>query len=104
MVKQRQARKALEVVTGTQAARFAGLTGNEETWRLPVRVEVKSGAIAGPVWTKYAAAEAQSNASKATGDTRPFLAIFMGTRTSDGLVVCRLSELGRVVEALVDMS
>lgn len=103
MRKQREARKALEAVTGTQAARFATLTGNEENWRLPVRVEVKSGAQCSPVWTKYAAAEAQSNESKAQGDPRPFVGIFMGTRTSDGLLVCRLSELGRVVEALVNL-
>lgn len=102
LTKQRQARKALERVTGVQAARFAALTGNEESWRLPIRVEVKSGAYAGPVWTKYAASEAQSDASKSVGDTRPFVAVFMGTRTTDGLFVCRLSQLGRVTEALVN--
>jgi hypothetical protein len=104
MVKQRAARKALEVVTGKQAAQFASLTSNEEGWRLPVRVEVKSGAQCNPVWTKFAATEAQANAAKSAGDARPFLAVFMGTRTSDGLVVCRLSELGRVHEALVDLA
>ena len=103
MRKQREARKALEALTGAQAARFAGQLGNEEAWSgLPLRIEVKSGAIAGPVWTKYAAAEAQSNASKAIGDTRPFVFVAMGQRTSDGLMVCRLSELARVVEALVN--
>lgn len=104
MRKQREARKALEAVTGKDAARFAGQLGNEESWSgLPLRVEVKSGAIAGPVWTKYAAAEAQSNASKAIGDVRPFVFVAMGQRTTDGLLVCRLSELARVVEALVDL-
>lgn len=103
MRKQREARKALEALTGAEAARFAGQLGNEESWSgLPLRVEVKSGAIAGPVWTKYAAAEAQALQSKAIGDTRPFVFIAMGTRTSDGLMVCRLSELARVVEALVN--
>lgn len=103
MRKQREARKALEALTGAQAARFSGQLGNEEAWTgLGLRVEVKSGAVAGPVWTKYAAAEAQSNASKAIGDVRPFVFIAMGTRTTDGLMVCRLSELGRVVEALVN--
>lgn len=104
MRKQREARKALEVVTGKHAARFASLTGNEESWRLPIRVEVKSGLIAQPVWTKFAAAEAQSNASKAEGDVRPFAAVFAGTRTSDSLFVCRMSQLGRVVEGLVELS
>lgn len=103
MRKQREARKALEALTGAEAARFAGQLGNEEAWHgLPLRVEVKSGAIAGPVWTKYAAAEAQSAATKAHGDIRPFVFIAMGQRTSDGLMVCRLSELARVVEALVN--
>ena len=104
MRKQREARKALEAVTGAEAARFVGQLGNEEAWHgLPLRVEVKSGAIASPVWTKYAAAEAQSAQSKAIGDSRPFVFIAMGTRTSDGLLVCRLSELNRVVEALVNL-
>lgn len=102
MRKQREARKSLERVTGVQAHRFVTAMGNEENWRLPIRVEVKSGAQTNPVWTKFAAAEAQSGASKATGDTRPFVYVAMGTRTSDGLFVCRLSELGRVTEALVN--
>lgn len=104
MRKQREARKSLEAITGKQAGRFSSLTGNEESWRLPLRVEVKSGLIAQPVWTKYAASEAQSNAAKPTGDARPFAAVFMGTRTSDGLFVCRLSKLGEVVSALLEIS
>lgn len=104
MRKQREARKSLEALTGVQAAQFAGQLGNEEAWSgLPLRVEVKSGAVAGPVWTKYAAAEAQAAQSKAIGDVRPFVFIAMGQRTSDGLMVCRLSELARVVEALVNI-
>lgn len=103
MRKQREARKALERVTGAQAARFMGQLGNEEAWTgLPVIAEVKSGQVAQPVWTKFAAAEAQALANKAVGDIRPVVAIFMGTRTSDGLLVCRLSQLDRVVEALVN--
>ena len=103
MTKQRAARKALEAVTGAEAARFVGQLGNEEAWHgLPLRVEVKSGGTAKPVWTKYRAAEAQSHASKAVGDMRPFCFVAMGQQTTDGLFVCRLSELGRVVEALVN--
>lgn len=102
MRKQREARKALERVTGVQANRFMSALGNEENWRLPIRVEVKSGAQTNPVWTKFAAAEAQSAASKSTGDARPFVYVAMGTRTTDGLFVCRLSQLGRVTEALVN--
>lgn len=103
MTKQREARKALEIVTGTQAARFSGQLGNEEGWSgLPLRVEVKSGAQCGPIWTRYAAAEIQAEANNAIGNTKPFVLVAMGQRTTDGLVVCRLSQLGRVVEALVN--
>lgn len=104
LAKQRQARKALEVVTGKEAARFASLTSNEESWVLPLRVEVKSGAIAGPVDTKCRESEKQSGQNKRIGDVRPFAAVFMPKGTSDGWFCCRLSELGRVVEALVEMS
>lgn len=103
MTKQRQARKHLEVLTGKKAGRFSTQTGNEENWVLPIRVEVKSGAVAGPVWTKFAASEAQAEAVKPHGDPRPFAAVFMGTRTSDGLLVVRLSELERVLDALVEV-
>lgn len=103
MRKQREARKALETVTGAHAARFVGQLGNEEAWHgLPLRVEVKSGAQVGPIWTRYAAAEAQSNANHAIGDPRPFILIAMGQRTSDGLAVLRLSELARFVEACIN--
>lgn len=103
MKKQRDARKALEAVTGAQAARFVGQLGNEESWSgLPLRVEVKSGAQCGPIWTRYAAAEIQAEANNAIGNTKPFVLVAMGQRTTDGLVVCRLSQLARVVEALVN--
>jgi hypothetical protein len=101
--KQRQARKALEVVTGKQTARYSSLTSNEESWGQPVRVEVKSGAQADPVATRFLASEKQSGQSKRIGDPRPFIAVFMPQQWgSDGIVCCRLSELGKVVEALVN--
>lgn len=103
MRRQHQAKRALEAITGKSAARFASLAGNEENWRLPLRVEAKSGKQTNAAWALYAAAEAQSNAAKAQGDTRVFAAVFQGTRTSDGLFVCRLSELARVVEALLEV-
>lgn len=102
MRKQRDARKALESVTGTTAAQFVGMLGNEESWRLPVRVEVKSGAQAGPIWTRYTAAEQQSDASRSQGDTRPFVFVAMPTGTTDGLMVCRLSALEQITTALLD--
>lgn len=102
MKKQREARKAFEVLTGVDAARFAGQLGNEEAWTgLPIRVEVKSGSQVGPVWTKYALAEAQAEAARAIGDARPFAFVAMPTGMTDGLFVCRLSNLSAVVEGLV---
>lgn len=104
MDKQRSARKALEALSATDAAKFMGQLGNEESWSgLPLRVEVKSGAQCNPIWTKYAAAEAQSENSRAIGDAKPFVMVAMGTRTTDGLVLVRLSQLGRLVEALVNL-
>lgn len=103
MKKQREARKAFEVLTGVDAARFAGQLGNEEAWTgLPIRVEVKSGSQVGPVWTKYALAETQAEAARAIGDARPFVFVAMPTGMTDGLFVCRLSNLSAVVEGLVN--
>lgn len=103
MRKQREARKALEQLTATSAARFVGQLGNEEAWAgLTVRVEVKSGAQVGPIWTRFVAAERQAERSRAVGDVRPFLLVAMPAGVSDGLVVCRLSQFAHVVEAVVD--
>lgn len=95
MSKQRAARKAL----GIPANRFRGLDGNEENWLGPVRLEVKSGALAGPVWTKFLASEKQAEQNKRVGDPRPFVAVFMPKDVTDGAVVIRLSKLREVVEA-----
>lgn len=104
MTKQRAARKALEALTGAEAARFVGQLGNEEAWSgLPLRVEVKSGAQVGPIWTRYRAAEDQSEASRARGDSAPFVMVAMASGTTDGLIVCRLSQFARVVEAVVNV-
>jgi hypothetical protein len=101
MRKQREARKALEQTSGTIAARFVGQLGAEESWHgLPVRVEVKSGAAAKVVQTKYRLAREQSDASKAIGDCRPFLFVAMPPGTTDGLAVIALSELSALLEAL----
>lgn len=104
MRKQREARKALEALTGARAATFVGQLGNEESWTgLPLRVEVKSGAQVGPIWTRYAAAESQSEATRPSGNTDPFCMVAMGQKTTDGLFICRLSKLGDAVHALVNL-
>jgi len=101
LTKQRQARKAIEAVTGQPSGRYSSQTGNEETWQQALRLEVKSGAQVGPIATRFLAAEAQAHAAKAPGDARPFVMLAMPKGWgSEGLFLCRLSELGRVVEAL----
>lgn len=105
MVKQRDARKALEAVTGKRSARFVGQLGAEESWHgLPLRVEVKSGLAAKVVATKFLLAEAQSDTNHAIGDPRPFIAVHMppGWSAGEGLVTCRLSQLNRLVEAVLN--
>lgn len=95
-VTERQVRKSL----GLTAATLAHAAVGEEALTGPVRVEVKSGAQAKPVWTRYALSEAQSESGKAIGDTRPFLAVFKPEGTSDGLYVGRLSKVRDVAAAL----
>lgn len=104
MRKQREARKALERVTGAEAARFLGQLGNEEAWvGLPFRAEVKSGQQVGPMATRFLSCEAQARLNKAVGDARPFVMVAMPAGWgADGIFACRLSELGRIVEGLVN--
>lgn len=74
--------------------------GNEENWRAGLRVEVKSGAQAGPVITRYLAAKTQSDASRAFGDHRPFgfFAVHQGLE----LLVVDVNDLPNVLEALAN--
>jgi len=102
--KQREARKTLEKALKVESsARYAGLTANEESWRLAYRVEVKAGKQVGPIETRYLAAENQSTMNqknpKAVGDTRPFVFIAMpdGWGT-EGLVIFRLSVLNQILD------
>lgn len=71
--KQRAALKTLERLTGTKAGRHAGQTGNEENWRLSLRVEVKSGKQVARIKSLYEDGRAQSDASTAVGDPRGFV-------------------------------
>lgn len=95
--KQRAARKALGI---------PGLSlgvDEEELWRGHIRVEVKSGhRDAMPVDTRYREWRAQSDASRAIGDNRPFAAIAMPPGSSDGYAIVRLSELSAVAHAVVE--
>ena len=75
--------------------------GNEEAWGGTVRVESKSGAIVGPIWTRYLAAEAQSEAQRPYGDHRPFVYL-ASPDDGDGLVIFRQSQVDDVVVALAE--
>jgi len=97
-VKQRQARKQLEKAFGKPAGPSVTSTAHEETWRLPVRPEVKSGGQAKTVDTFYRNTKAQSDLQKAIGDTRPFMAIAMVDGSTDGLGVMRLSDFIQLFE------
>ncbi len=102
MRKQREARKALEALTGADAARFIGQLGNEEAWSgLPLRVEVKSGVKAKVVWTQFVNARDQSDATKAIGDTRPFGFIAVAPR-AEPLLVVPISQFLQVIEAVLN--
>lgn len=75
---------------------------NEENVGGLLRTEVKSGGIAAPVWTRFLASEKQSEQNRPTGDVRPFVALYMGEGTSDGLVVFRLSKIAETVQSLYE--
>lgn len=95
---QRQARKGLEKAFGVPAGRTQASTANEETWRLPVRSEVKSGGAAKPVGTFYRNTRIQAEKDHAIGDTRPFVAVAQVDGYTDGLAVIRLSDLQQLFD------
>lgn len=64
-----------------------------------VRVEAKSGAQAKTVDTFYRKTRAQSDAAKAEGDTRPYVAAAMPDGVSYGYYVIRSDELAAVLRA-----
>lgn len=95
-------RRQAKAVTALGVPRSSINPGHEEFLGGTVRLEVKAGAQAGPVWTKYLASEQQSNAARAVGDHRPFVACFEPKGTTDGLIVFRRSEVAEVVAALAE--
>lgn len=90
--KARRARKKL----GLAATGNAG-TRHEEHWGGMFRVEVKAGSQVGPIATRFDAARAQSEASKALGDVRPFAMIAMPDGSSDGIVLMSLTEFAELL-------
>jgi hypothetical protein len=94
--RQRTAARALGVPVSSLSP------GHEELALGLVRYEAKSGAQVKPAWTAYLRAEAQSEAARPHGDTRPFVACFEPKDASDGLVCIRRSRLVETVAALAE--
>lgn len=85
-------------------ATWAGKRANEETYdHLPIRNENKAGHAGGAnaVGRHYLASEGQSEANRAIGDLRPFLATFSPDGMGDDLFVGRMSLLPQIIEAIV---
>jgi len=95
--KQELARKLLKVpdnVTGK-------IPADEEDWNSNVLFEVKSGKQIDPIATRFYNAESQSQEFvDSLGKKKPFSMVAMPTGTGDGIFMCRLSSLEKVVEAL----
>lgn len=87
-----------------RARKMLGLAGvnsrHEEHWGGSLRIEVKAGAQVGPIATRFRDAEAQSAASKAFGDNRPFAMVAMPDGEGDGIVLMRLSQFSQIMEVL----
>jgi hypothetical protein len=101
--KQNMVRKKL----GIPDRKFHGADAHEENWRSAVRIEVKAGKQVGPIATRFNKAEAQSwenvkNQVGGTGKSKPFMMVAMPDGESDGIVLCRLSQLDKVVDALIE--
>ncbi|MBF83417.1 MAG: hypothetical protein CL489_02965 [Acidobacteria bacterium] len=92
-----QHRKVARRIGAVGAGR--GASSHEESWRGPWRVEVKTGAQVGPILTRWRAAKAQSDASKALGDWRPFVFIAdPAVKGAPALAVLELDELLKMGE------
>jgi hypothetical protein len=92
---QRKAAKALSIPKGASMR-----SGQEEHWGGAVRVEVKSGAQCGPIITRFRLYEAQSEAQRAIGDHRPFLAAVSHDGLSLGIF--RLDQAANIAAALAE--
>lgn len=89
---------------GVPERKFGGKSADEEHWNSEVRFEVKSGNQVEPIATRFFKAEKQSldyaGKQKDGSMNKPFAMVAMPHGTGDGIVLCRLSEIKRVVEGL----
>lgn len=100
--KQRSVARELKDLAGAPVGRYASQTGDEENWRGPFRVEVKAGAQVKGIVSRYLAARAQAEESRAVGDTRPFAMGAVPDGWPDGafLWLIHSEDLPAIVEAL----
>lgn len=77
-------------------------TRHEEHRGGPLRYESKAGAKAKPIRTAYLNSRAQSDAAKAMGDNRPFVAAFAPDGDGHSYLVVRDDDLVAVAFALVE--
>tara|TARA_R100000734_G_C3309024_1_gene99674 strand:+ start:589 stop:969 length:381 start_codon:yes stop_codon:yes gene_type:complete len=95
--KQELARKLLKVPDNKSGR----IPADEEDWNSNVLFEVKSGKQVDPIATRFYNAESQSQEFVDTlGKKKPFSMVAMPTGTGDGIFMCRLSSLEKVVEGL----
>ena len=95
--KQELARKLLKVPDNKGRRTPA----DEEDWNSHVLFEVKSGKQVDPIATRFYNAESQSQEFIDTlGKKKPFSMVALPTGTGDGIFMCRLSELEKVVKGL----
>ena len=95
--KQELARKLLRVPDNKSGR----IPADEEDWNSNVLFEVKSGKQVDPIATRFYNAESQSQEFVDTlGKKKPFSMVAMPTGTGDGIFMCRLSSLQKVVEGL----
>lgn len=78
-----------------------GVSSHEESWTHAFRLEVKSGAQASPVVTKFKNSREQSEASRAIGDNRPFAAVHTTAKKGDPIVVSVELEVFKAMTLIV---
>ena len=97
--KQEMARKLLKVPDNVSGK----IPADEEDWNSNVLFEVKSGKQVDPIATRFYNAESQSQEFVDTlGTKKPFSMIAMPHGTGDGIFMCRLSSLEKVVDGLLE--
>lgn len=98
---QRRERKALDRLSGGPVVSSQAQGSQEEWWRGVVRVEVKSGKQVESLTRRFLAAEAQSEAQKAIGDSRPFVfAAVPDSFGGDAIWAVRRSDLLALIDAI----